>query len=245
MTDLRRPPALVRTDGARIRALVVDDEESLADLLSMALRYEGWEVASAGLGHRAISLRREFRPDIVVLDVMLPDIDGLEVLRRLRAHGYAGPVLFLSAKDAVRDRVAGLTASGDDYVTKPFSLEEVVARLRGLLRRSALVATATEDPEVRVGDLVLNEESYEVHRGGMPVDLTATEFELLRYLMRNPRSVRSKAQILDHVWSYDFAGRSSIVELYISYLRRKIDTLGPPMIHTVRGVGYAIRPVTP
>ena len=245
MTDLRRPPALVRTDGARIRALVVDDEESLADLLSMALRYEGWEVASAGLGHRAISLRREFRPDIVVLDVMLPDIDGLEVLRRLRADGYAGPVLFLTAKDAVRDRVAGLTASGDDYVTKPFSLEEVVARLRGLLRRSSLVATATEDPEVRVGDLVLNEESYEVHRGEVAIEVTATEFELLRYLMRNPRRVLSKAQILDHVWSYDFAGRSSIVELYISYLRRKIDTLGPPMIHTVRGVGYAIRPVTP
>ncbi len=233
----------MRANGAPIRALVVDDEPSLSDLLSMALRYEGWEVATAGLGHRAIALRREFRPDIVVLDVMLPDIDGLEVLRRLRADGYTGPVLFLTAKDAVRDRVAGLTASGDDYVTKPFSLEEVVARLRGLLRRSSLVATATDDPEVRIGDLVLHEETYEVHRGEVPVDLTATEFELLRYLMRNPRRVLSKAQILDHVWSYDFDGRSSIVELYISYLRKKIDTLGPPMIHTVRGVGYAIRPV--
>ncbi len=245
MTDLRRPPALVRSDGARIRALIVDDEESLADLLAMALRYEGWEIATAGLGLRAIALRREFRPDIVVLDVMLPDLDGIGVLRRLRADGYTGPVLFLSAKDAVRDRVAGLTASGDDYVTKPFSLEEVVARLRGLLRRSDLVATATDDPEVRVGDLVLNEESYEVRRAGHAVDLTATEFELLRYLMRNPRRVLSKVQILDHVWSYDFSGRSSIVELYISYLRRKIDALGPPMIHTVRGVGYAIRPATP
>ena len=245
VTDLRQPPALVRADGARIRALVVDDEESLADLLSMALRYEGWEVATAGLGLRAIALRREFRPDIIVLDVMLPDIDGIAVLRRLRAAGYTGPVLFLSAKDAVRDRIAGLTASGDDYVTKPFSLEEVVARLRGLLRRSDLVFTPTEDPELQVGDLVLNEESVEVRRAGATVDLTATEFELLRYLMRNPRRVLSKAQILDHVWSYDFAGRSSIVELYISYLRKKIDTLGPPMIHTVRGIGYAIRPAAP
>jgi two-component system OmpR family response regulator len=245
VTDVQRQPPLVRADGSRIRAMVVDDEASLSDLLTMALRYEGWEIATAGLGHRAVSLAREFRPDVIVLDVMLPDIDGLEVLRRLRADGFAGPVLFLTAKDSVRDRVAGLTASGDDYVTKPFSLEELVARLRGLLRRSALVAVATEDPEVRVGDLLLNEESYEVLRGGIRVDLTATEFELLRYLMRNPRRVLSKAQILDHVWSYDFAGRSSIVELYISYLRRKIDALGPPMIHTVRGVGYAIRPATP
>lgn len=244
MTDVQRQPPLVRPDGSRIRALVVDDEVSLSDLLTMALRYEGWEVTTAGDGHRAISLAREFRPDIVVLDVMLPDIDGLEVLRRLRADGYTGPVLFLTAKDAVRDRVAGLTASGDDYVTKPFSLEELVARLRGLLRRSALVATATDDPEVRVGDLVLNEESYEVERADTPIALTATEFELLRYLMRNPRRVLSKAQILDHVWSYDFDGRSSIVELYISYLRKKIDTLGPPMIHTVRGVGYSIRRAT-
>lgn len=244
MTDLQRQPQLVRTDGSPIRALVVDDEVSLSDLLTMALRYEGWEVRAAELGHRAIALAREFRPDVVVLDIMLPDIDGFEVLQRLRADGLTAPVLFLTAKDAVRDRVAGLTASGDDYVTKPFSLEELVARLRGLLRRSALAATAAEDPEVRVGDLVLHEESYEVHRGDTPVELTATEFELLRYLMRNPRRVLSKAQILDHVWSYDFAGRSSIVELYISYLRRKIDTLGPSMIHTVRGVGYAIRPVT-
>lgn len=244
VTDLQHHPPLVRTDGSRIRALVVDDEAALSDLLTMALRYEGWEVQAAGFGQRAISLAREFRPDVVVLDVMLPDIDGLEVLRRLRTDGLTAPVLFLTAKDAVRDRIAGLTASGDDYVTKPFSLEELVARLRGLLRRSSIAAVATEDPEVRVGDLVLNEESYEVHRGDTPVDLTATEFELLRYLMRNPRHVLSKAQILDHVWSYDFAGRSSIVELYISYLRKKIDVLGPPMIHTVRGVGYAIRAVT-
>lgn len=244
MTDPTRHPVLVRTDGAPIRALVVDDEAALADLLTMALRYEGWDVRSADVGTKVVPLAREFRPDIVVLDIMLPDIDGLEVLHRLRADGFEGPVLFLTAKDAVRDRVAGLTASGDDYVTKPFSLEELVARLRGLLRRSALAADAVQNPEVRVGDLVLNEESYDVRRGDTLIDLTATEFELLRYLMRNPRRVLSKAQILDRVWSYDFEGRSSIVELYISYLRKKIDSHGPPMIHTVRGVGYTIKSAT-
>jgi two-component system OmpR family response regulator len=241
MTDVQRHPTLVRADGSPVRALVVDDEASLADLLGMALRYEGWSVKTADLGTKAIALAREFRPDVIVLDIMLPDIDGLEVILRLRADGYDGPVLFLTAKDSVRDRVAGLTASGDDYVTKPFSLEELVARLRGLLRRSALATSTVNDPEVRVGDLVLHEESYEVRRGEVPIELTATEFELLRYLMRNPRRVLSKAQILDRVWSYDFGGRSSIVELYISYLRKKIDALGPPMIHTVRGVGYSIR----
>lgn len=244
MTETVRQPALVRQDGSPIRALVVDDEVSLADLLTMALRYEGWDVRAALRGHDALSLAREFRPDVIVLDIMLPDIDGIDVLRRLRADGFDGPVLFLTAKDAVRDRVAGLTASGDDYVTKPFSLEELVARLRGLLRRSALAMNALEDPEVRVGDLVLNEERFEVHRGDTAIELTATEFELLRYLMRNPRRVLSKAQILDRVWSYDFGGRSSIVELYISYLRKKIDGLGKPMIHTVRGVGYTIKAAT-
>ncbi len=241
MTETSRQPALVRQDGSPVRVLVVDDESSLADLLTMALRYEGWSVKSALLGRAALTLAREFRPDVIVLDIMLPDIDGLEVLRRLRADDFDGPVLFLTAKDSVRDRIAGLTASGDDYVTKPFSLEELVARLRGLLRRSALAISATDDPEVRVGDLILNEERFEVHRGDTPIDLTATEFELLRFLMRNPRRVLSKAQILDRVWSYDFGGRSSIVELYISYLRKKVDSLGAPMIHTVRGVGYTIK----
>lgn len=236
-----RPVTLVRRDGSAIRAMVVDDEAALADLLTMALRYEGWDVKAARSGRDALALAREFRPDVIVLDIMLPDIDGLEVLRRLRAGGFDGPVLFLTAKDSVRDRIAGLTASGDDYVTKPFSLEELVARLRGLLRRSALAINSREDPEVRVGDLVLNEERFEVHRGSTPIDLTATEFELLRYLMRNPRRVLSKTQILDRVWSYEFGGRSSIVELYISYLRKKIDSLGKPMIHTVRGVGYTIK----
>ncbi|MEZ5190311.1 MAG: response regulator transcription factor [Schumannella sp.] len=237
------PPArLTHADGSPIRALVVDDEVSLGDLLQMALRYEGWDVKTAVEGHQALTIARQFKPDVIVLDVMLPDLDGLGVLHRLRSGGDDTPVLFLTAKDAIDDRIAGLTSGGDDYVTKPFSLEEVVARLRGLIRRSARVVSDAVDPELRVGDLVLNEESYEVARGDTPIELTATEFELLRYLMRNPKRVLSKAQILDRVWSYDFGGRSSIVEIYISYLRKKIDTLGAPMIHTVRGVGYLIKP---
>ncbi|PJJ70997.1 two-component system OmpR family response regulator [Diaminobutyricimonas aerilata] len=234
-------PRLTRPDGSPIRALVVDDEGALADLLAMALRYEGWDVRTAEDGQQALRTAREFAPDVVVLDIMMPNIDGLEVLRRLRADGRDVPVLFLTAKDSVDDRVLGLTAGGDDYVTKPFSLEEVVARLRGLIRRSSLVVVHGVDPILRVGDLELDEESYEVRRGDTEVELTATEFELLRFLMRNPRRVMSKAQILDRVWSYDFGGRSSVVEIYISYLRKKIDTLGPPMIHTVRGVGYMIK----
>ena len=234
-------PRITRADGKPIRAVVVDDEESLTDLLSMALRYEGWEVRHAADGQHAISTVREFRPDVIVLDIMLPDIDGLTVLSRLRADGVQTPILFLTAKDSVDDRVAGLTVGGDDYVTKPFSLEEVVARLRGLIRRSALATSSPEDSLLEVGDLTLDEDSYEVHRGGIPIDLTATEFELLRYLMRNPRRVLSKAQILDRVWSYDFGGRSSVVEIYISYLRKKIDSVGAPMIHTVRGFGYVLK----
>ncbi|WP_181408475.1 response regulator transcription factor [Schumannella sp. 10F1B-5-1] len=240
-TVASRPAPFVRLDGSPVRALVVDDEASLSDLLRMALRTEGWETKVADNGHDALRVAREFGPDVIVLDVMMPGIDGLEVLRRLRDDGNDCPVLFLTAKDGVDDRIAGLTAGGDDYVTKPFSLEEVVARLRGLIRRSVKVAG---DPEVelRVGDLMLNEETYDVSRAGTPIQLTATEFELLRFLMRNPRRVLSKAQIIDRVWSYDYGGRSSIVELYISYLRKKIDTLGEPMIHTVRGVGYTIKP---
>ena len=233
---------LTRLDGSPARALVVDDEASLGDLLQMALRYEGWEVQTAANGPQAIQAARTFVPDVIVLDIMMPGIDGLEVLHRLRAGGQDMPVLFLTAKDAVEDRIAGLTSGGDDYVTKPFSLEEVVARLRGLIRRSSTIIGDAVDPELRVGDLVLNEESYEVQRDGRVIELTATEFELLRFLMRNPRKVLSKTQILDRVWSYDFAGRSSIVELYISYLRKKIEADGGPMIHTVRGVGYTIKP---
>jgi two-component system OmpR family response regulator len=230
-----------RPDGSPIRALVVDDEAPLADVLSMALRYEGWDVRTALDGLGAVRAAREFRPDLVVLDVMLPDIDGLEVLRRLRADTPAVPVLFLTARDAVEDRVAGITAGGDDYVTKPFSLEEVVARLRGMLRRAG-AATNAGDALLTVGDLVLDEDSHEVRRGADLIDLTATEFEVLRYLMRNPRRVLSKAQILDRVWNYDFGGQTNVVELYISYLRRKIDANREPMIHTVRGAGYVLKP---
>ena len=234
-------PELRRPDGEPVRVLVVDDEATLTDLLSMALRYEGWQVRSAGNGMTAVRVAREFEPDAVVLDIMLPDLDGLEVLRRLRGVRPDVPVLFLTARDAVEDRVAGLTAGGDDYVTKPFSLEEVVARLRALMRRAG-VGTTRDDAVLVVGDLSLDEDSHEVRRGGDLVSLTATEFELLRYLMRNPRRVLSKAQILDRVWHYDFGGQANVVELYISYLRKKIDAGRPPMIHTLRGAGYVLKP---
>jgi len=237
-------PRLTRADGTPIRAVVVDDENSLTDLLSMALRYEGWDVRLASNGQQALSTIREFRPDVVVLDIMLPDIDGLAVLSRLRADGIQTPILFLTAKDSVDDRVAGLTVGGDDYVTKPFSLEELVARLRALIRRSTLSRSDESDSQLVVGALELDEDTYEVRRDGVLIDLSATEFELLRYLMRNPRRVLSKSQILDRVWSYDFGGKSSVVELYISYLRKKIDSAGDPMIHTVRGVGYMLKPTS-
>jgi two-component system, OmpR family, response regulator len=232
---------LLRSDRNPIRVLVVDDEAPLAELLSMALRYEGWEVRSAGDGAGAVRTARDFRPDAVILDVMLPDMDGLAVLGRLRRELSDVPVLFLTARDSVEDRIAGLTAGGDDYVTKPFSLEEVVARLRGLIRRSG-TASARSDSTLVVGDLVLDEDSHEVSRGDDSIHLTATEFELLRFLMRNPRRVLSKAQILDRVWNYDFGGQANVVELYISYLRKKIDAGRTPMIHTRRGAGYLIKP---
>lgn len=239
--DMAGPALPRKANGEPIRVLVVDDERTLADLISMALRYEGWVVRSAEDGMSAIRAARELRPDVVVLDIMLPDIDGLEVLRRLRAAQPLVPVLFLTAKDAVEDRIAGLTAGGDDYVTKPFSLEEVVLRLRGLLRR-AHIAAANDSALLAVGDLVLNEDSRQVRRGEAEIALTATEFELLRFLMRNPERVLSKAQILDRVWNYDFGGQANIVELYISYVRKKIDAGREPMIHTVRGVGYVLKP---
>jgi two-component system OmpR family response regulator len=235
-------PRIKRPDGSPVRVLVVDDEAPLADLLQMAFKLEGWEVRTAPDGLTAVKVAREFRPDAAVLDIMLPDFDGLQLMKRIRADGNSTPVLFLTAKDALEDRIAGLTAGGDDYVTKPFSLEEVVARVRGLIRRSTLVVDANESPIITVGDLELNEESHEVSRAGRDIDLTATEFELLRYLMRNPRRVLSKAQILDRVWSYDFGGRSSVVEIYISYLRKKVDAEGVSMIHTVRGAGYMLKP---
>ncbi|MFJ3702464.1 MULTISPECIES: response regulator transcription factor [Streptomyces] len=232
---------LLRSDRTPVRVLVVDDEAPLAELLSMALRYEGWEVRSAGDGAGAVRTARDFRPDAVILDVMLPDMDGLAVLGRLRRELSDVPVLFLTARDSVEDRIAGLTAGGDDYVTKPFSLEEVVARLRGLIRRSGTASVRSESTLV-VGDLILDEDSHEVSRGDDSIHLTATEFELLRFLMRNPRRVLSKAQILDRVWNYDFGGQANVVELYISYLRKKIDAGRTPMIHTRRGAGYLIKP---
>jgi two-component system, OmpR family, response regulator len=232
-----------RRDGTPIRVLVVDDEPSLAELLASVLRYEGWETRTAGDGISAVRAAREFQPDAVVLDVMLPDFSGLEVLRRVRAGQPNVCVLFLTARDAVEDRVAGITAGGDDYVTKPFSLEEVLARLRGLLRRAG-VARARAGTELTVADLALDEDAREVRRGGELIELTATEFELLRFLMRNPRRVLSKAQILDRVWNYDFGGQAHVVELYISYLRKKIDAGREPLIHTVRGVGYVLKPAS-
>lgn len=230
-----------RADGSPIRILVVDDEAVLAEMVSMALRYEGWTIVTAADGAEALAAAQYERPDAVVLDVMLPDMSGLEVLGRLREKIPNLPVLLLTAKDGVEDRIAGLTAGGDDYVTKPFSLEEVVLRLRGLLRRTG---ASSEDNHARivVGDLVLDEDSHEVTRAGAPITLTSTEFELLRFLMRNPKRVLSKGQILDHVWSYDFGGKSNIVELYVSYLRKKIDSGREPMIHTLRGAGYVLKP---
>ena len=234
---------LTRPDGSPLRVLVVDDEPNLAELVSMALRYEGWQVTVAHTGTKAVAAAREVQPDAVVLDMMLPDFDGLEVLRRMRTSAPDVPVLFLTARDAVEDRIAGLTAGGDDYVTKPFSLEEVVARLRGLMRRAGAQRAASASLLV-VGDLTMDEDSREVMRGGDEVSLTATEFELLRFLMRNPKRVLSKAQILDRVWNYDFGGQANVVELYISYLRKKIDAGREPMIHTMRGAGYVLKPAS-
>ena len=230
-------PQLTHPDGSPIRALVVDDEPSLSELMSMGLRMAGWSVAVAGDGPTAV---KDFHPDVLVLDVMLPGFDGVELLGRIRAFAPEVPALFLTAKDDVQDRIVGLAAGGDDYVTKPFSMEEVLLRLHRLVQRSGVAAMDTA--ELVVGDLVLNVDTREVTRAGDDIQLTATQFELLRYLMENPKRVVSKAQILDHVWDYDFGGQANIVELYISYLRKKIEASHPPMIHTVRGAGYVIKP---
>jgi two-component system, OmpR family, response regulator len=221
------------------RILVVDDEPNIAELLSAALSFEGYQVGVAATGAQALEQVRSFRPHLVMLDVMLPDLDGNEVGRRLRLQGEHVPIVFLTARDAVQDKVEGL-ALGDDYVTKPFSIEEVLARLRGLLRRAGIARTRT-GKQISVGELCMDEDAREVRRDGDLIELTATEFELLRFLMRNPRRVLSKAQILDRVWNYDFGGQAHVVELYISYLRKKIDADRAPLIHTVRGVGYVLR----
>ncbi|MBB4685473.1 response regulator transcription factor [Amycolatopsis jiangsuensis] len=225
-----------------VRLLVVDDEPHIADLVATVARYEGWQAVTAGSGADALARVTEFRPDIVVLDLMLPDFDGFTVLDRLRESSGAVPVVFLTAKDATADRVAGLTRGGDDYLVKPFSVEELMARLRAVLRRtSGAEPQPARTAVLQVGDLTLDEDTREVRRDGRPAELTPTEYELLRYLMRRSPSVLTKAQILDHVWEYDFGGRSNVVELVISHLRRKLDAGAEPLIHTVRGVGYVVR----
>jgi two-component system OmpR family response regulator len=227
---------------AKQRILVVDDEPSIVDAVASVLRYEGFDVNEAYDGRTAIAVAEQSAPDLVVMDVMLPDVDGMEVTRRLRSGGYKMPILFLTARTGVDDRIAGLSVGGDDYVTKPFSLGEVVARIRAILRRTA--AGPTAESRLRFGDLVMDEETHEVWRGKEPVKLTATEFNLLRYFMRHPRHVLSKAQILDNVWHYDFGGDPGVVETYVSYLRKKLEAHGSPLIHTIRLVGYVLREAT-
>lgn len=225
--------------------LVVDDEPNIRDLLSQTLRLVGFDVVAAATGFEALSAAEDARPGLIVLDVMLPDLDGFEVAARLRAAGQDVPVLFLTARDSMDDRIRGLTAGGDDYVTKPFSLEEVVLRIRAILRRTGAATgaypQAVPDPVLRYADLELDEDRHEVHRGGRRIELSPTEFNLLRFLLEHPGRVISKAQILDRVWSYDFGGDSRIVESYVYYLRKKLDSTGPRLIHTVRGVGYTLR----
>jgi len=221
------------------RILVVDDEPNIVDVVSMALRFQGFEIESAGTGADALAAVASFKPHLIVLDVMLPDMEGFDVQRRLTERGGRLPVLFLTARDATEDKVRGLTVGGDDYVTKPFSLEELIARIRAILRRARGGERETE--RLRFADLEMDQATHEVWRQGQAVDLTATEFNLLRFFLANPRRVLSKAQILDHVWNYDFGGDSSIVETYVSYLRKKVDAQAPRLIHTVRGVGYVLR----
>ncbi len=224
-------------NGVEQRILVVDDERSIVDAVATALRYEGYEVEEAYNGRDALAAVARFEPDLVVLDWMLPDIEGIQVGRRLREQGFKTAVLFLTAKDATENKVEALRAGGDDYVTKPFSLAEIVARIQAILRRTA---GALPGDVVRFGDLVLDEKRHEVFRGDTPIALTATEFSLLRYFMLNPRQVLSKGQILQNVWRYDFGGNSNVVETYVSYLRRKLHAAGPPVIKTVRQAGYML-----
>lgn len=240
VTSIRKRGELSRPDGSPMRVLIVDGEASHTDPLAMALRHEGWEPRAETGGTAALCAAREWRPDVVLIEMALPDMDGVTVLSGLRRELPGVPVMFLTAKDTVEDQISALTAGGDGYVTKPFSLDEVVARLRGLLRRTGAGAVRSESA-LRVGDLLLDEDSHEVSRGGREIHLTATEFELLRYLMRNSCRVLSKTQILDRVWGCAFGGQANVVELYISYLRRKIDAGREPMIHTRRGAGYLIK----
>jgi len=223
------------------RILVVDDENSISELIATSLKFVGFDVRTASSGAQALQIAQEFKPHALILDVMLPDQNGFEVCRQIRSEGQNIGVLFLTAKDSVEDKIAGLTIGGDDYVTKPFSLEELVARLRALLRRTGATEVLADEEKIRFADLELDEATHEVKRAGKLIDLSPTEFLLLRYLMINADRVVSKSQILDHVWQYDFRGDMGIVETYVSYLRKKIDIFQPPLIHTVRGVGYRLR----
>jgi two-component system OmpR family response regulator len=225
--------------AAEHRILVVDDEPNIVEVLTMALRYQGFEVAAAANGQEALAQVSAFRPHLMLLDVMLPDMDGFEVAERLGAQRADVPIIFLTARDETPDKIRGLTAGGDDYVTKPFSLEELVARIRTILRRTGLA-----EPEGRrlvFADVEMDEDTREVARAGAPIELTATEYRLLRFFLLHPRIVLSRAQLLDNVWEYDFGGDGRVLETYVSYLRKKLDAHGPPLIHTVRGVGYALR----
>jgi two-component system OmpR family response regulator len=225
------------------RVLVVDDEANITDLVATALRYEGFDVEVANTGSDALKAAETFRPNLMVLDIMLPDRDGFAVVQRMRADGLQVPVVFLTARDSTEEKVKGLTVGGDDYVTKPFSLEELVARVRAVLRRTG-GANGDASGRLVFADLELDDDTHEVWRGRTRIDLTPTEYKLLRYMMLNARRALSKSQILDHVWEYDFDGDANVVETYISYLRKKIDKLGPPLIHTIRGVGYTLRTPT-
>ena len=222
------------------RVLVVDDEPSICEVISMALRYQGFSVETAANGREAIVAVGRFRPHLMILDVMLPDMEGFDVAERLGAQRAGVPIIFLTARDATEDKVRGLTGGGDDYMTKPFSLEELIARIRTILRRTGQVAP--DSGRLVFEDLELDEESHEVTRAGTPIELTATEYRLLRYLLVNAGRVLTRNQILDHVWDYDFGGEASVLETYISYVRRKVDRFDPPLIQTVRGVGYVLRP---
>ena len=228
------------------QVLVVDDEPNIRELVQVALKFHGCAVSTAATGADALRQAESVRPDLIVLDVVLPDIDGFEVCRRLRSEGNEVPVIFLTARDTSSDTVTGLALGGDDYVTKPFSVEALVARVRAVLRRASRSAPAVgaEDADtiLRIGDLELDESRWSVQRAGASVELSPTEFRLLAYLMRNQGRVLTRAQLLENVWGWDYAGQSQIVETYVSYLRRKLDPLGPPLIHTQRGVGYSLRP---
>lgn len=233
------------TDSDRIpQVLVVDDEPNIRELVQVALKFHGCSVTTAASGRDALRQAETARPDLIVLDVMMPDMDGFEVCRRLRANGNDVPVIFLTARDTSSDTVTGLALGGDDYVTKPFSVEALVARVRAVLRRASRTSEGSAGAPLRVADLELDEDRWTVHRGGRPVELSPTEFRLLAYLMRHQGRVLTRAQLLENVWGWDYAGESQIVETYVSYLRRKLDPLGPPLIHTQRGVGYSLRPVS-